>query len=60
MFSMMQLDVFWATKKLGFKRLLYTNNNLSEKLSKQLNLQLHQKSKILRNKFNQRGEISVH
>ena len=35
---------------------LYTNNNQKERLRKQSHLQLHQKHKIPRNKFNQRGE----
>ena len=35
-------------------------NYRKEKLRKQSHLQLHKKNKILRNKFNQRGEKSVH
>lgn len=30
MFSMMQLDVIWATKKLGFKRLLVSDHHSKE------------------------------
>ena len=45
-----------AQKLVAF---LYTNNNVLGKLRKQSHELLHQKNKILRNKFN-RGERSVH
>ena len=49
-------------KKSIHKNLLYSYtliNYQTEKLRKQYHLQLHQKTKILRNKFNQEGETSV-
>ena len=38
---------------------LYTNNELSERKRKQSHLQLHQKNKIPKNKFNQGGKRLV-
>ena len=38
---------------------VFSYNKLSEKLGKQYHLQLHQKDKIPRNKFNQGGEKFV-
>ena len=48
---------FATQKSIAF---LYTNNELSEKLRKLSNLQLHQKNKIPKNKFNQGSEIPAH
>ena len=39
---------------------LHTNKELSGNLRKQSHLQLHQKNKIPRNRFNQGGERPVH